>query len=176
MTKGVDEPRKKKGKKASEKLKFLATLTNNLKLTDQQIAEMVGCARQTVQHMWAVDNCMFDRVLKIIDACGYEAKFSLEDTEPRQQGKAYVTIDEIMKESNGEIVEKRLSFLKLAFMRTGLTIREIAKKLDMSENTIFYYFRTDNTDMDFINKFADTFGFRFYVKLKKKEDNSQSIS
>ena len=175
MTKEVDETQKKKGKKTAARLKFLAILTNNLGLTDQQIADMIGCARQTVQHMWAVDNCMFDRVLKIIDACGYEAKFSLEDTEPRQQGKAFVTIDEIVKENNGEIVEKRLSFLKLAFMRTGVTTREIANRLNMSENTIFYYFRTDNTDMDFITKFADEFGFRFYVKLKKKEDYEQTL-
>lgn len=169
MNENIKDSQPKRGKKNVTRLKFLVVFTKNLGLTDKDIAEKAGCARNSIQYMWSVDDVMIDRIYTIVENCGFTIRFSLENNAPTKQGTAYLKIDKLAKVTDDDVVPARLSFLRIAMKNTGLTTREIAKRLDMSENSLFYYFRQDNTSMSFLNRFAEEFGYDLKVNISENK-------
>lgn len=168
MSQNIDVAPQKAGKKTAVRLKFLVVFTKNLGMTDKDVAEKAGCARNSVQYMWSVDDAMIDRIFTIVENCGYSIKFSLTSKGPQKQGAAFLKIEKLAVVADGEVKPARLAFLRLAMKDTGLTTREIASRLGQSENSIFYYFREDNTSMKFIYKFAEEFGYDLNVTITEK--------
>lgn len=164
----------KKGKRNAVRMKFLATFTKDLGLTDRDIAEKAGCARSTIQNMWSIDDATLARVYRIVENCRYSIQLSLIPRGPLKQGAAFLKIEKLAVVTDGDVKPARLAFLRLAMKDTGLTTRAIASRLDLSENTLFYYSREDNTSMKFICRFAEEFGYDLNVRITERKVNSDS--
>lgn len=141
-------------------LKFLVDFMEASGIGVMQVASLMGLTRQSVYHWFVRDDMKISQVYDLFRKCGYSIRFSLERDE-RQEGLD-VVVDMRLADMPDD---RRLSFLRSAMNRYGISRDALAEALSVGKSTVAHWFAVDECFISYIYKIAACAGLRLAISI-----------
>ena len=147
-------------------LKFLTEFMRQMGLGIEDVAEAAGVLTNSARRWFLTDNMSLSKVMKVAEHFGYDIIIEYEIKET-VINRTKIIIEEPRRISDVDTT-KRLSFIRVAMSRAGITTTQLAEKLGCIRGAVQKFFQTDDTSVANIYKIAEAFDWTVKITFKKK--------
>lgn len=140
-------------------LAFLGDFLDRIQVTALQLAEKLEITKQSVHYWFAKDDCKVSVAHRIVNACGYDIRFTLQ--------KSSELTEKIPAPIKGND-EPRLQFLWDYLDAHPEYEDRILKELDMANSTFYYWSRADDCFVGYLIRIAKCTGAKLRISIMPK--------
>lgn len=159
----------------SKNLSFLSQFMAAFGISAPDIASRIGITRQTMHHYLSTDDMKLSTAETIFEVYGFRLYFDLvkdeevtEDGDIEYDDMAYhFDFDKFLANYRAG-ANKRLSFLRIAMAREGLTYRDVEDRCGLGRTTMDYYFKQDDMYVAKLMSIVEMLGFTLHVTISDK--------
>lgn len=148
-------------------LKFFVEFMRQLGLGMGDVAEAAHSGEAAVRHWFLKDTINLKKLMDVAEYYGYDLIISYDIPAP-EIDRTNLTIEAPDRGYSSVDMSRRLSFIRAAMARAGVTVNQLVEKLGVTRDTAQRFFRADNISIDYIYRIAEAFDWKVNITFKKK--------
>ena len=163
------EKKKKPSKQAPYKIRFFREFINSTGVPIKQIAEGLGSSTSAILYWFICDDVRLSKIIEVSRYLGYSVlvgfvpKVGMEGQEDPM--KNVFNMDDVEK-----LLLKPTHFLAIALKDCGITMSDLARKLNISREAVSYWFGKGDINMNNILRCAQVLGKDVCIRFVKRDD------